>query len=39
MKKRFLILVLAVTLAGCSNLHVKFTGTYCGEEMRDACAK
>jgi hypothetical protein len=33
--KRILLLVLLLALPGCSNLAMKCTGTYTGDEVRD----
>lgn len=38
MKIRFLILVLAAVLAGCSNLALQCSGTYTGDEVRNGAA-
>lgn len=39
MKTRFLILVLAAALAGCSNLAMQCTGTYVGEDRNVVAGK
>ena len=33
--KKHILLILLLTLTGCSNLAMKCTGTYTGDEVRD----
>ena len=39
MKTRSLILVLVAALAGCSNLALQCSGTYTGDEVRNAAGR